>query len=333
MTRGRVFLRSVGHHHLRRHGVPLERRPLLGRSLPEAHRRRSVGTDRATYSLSRIAPASSCSPPVHAVRGPARRALGRAAGRRRSAPSCLEASLRRHRARDRTLAVGARLWRHRSPRPLGDRTRGRLRRSSRGGSTRRRATALSVLGATSMASMSLLVPRGDVAHPPGRLARPPMRSIGLGATAVLLPLALWVVRESPGRMGLPAGRSGEQSQPRSAPPSPERTAVERCTSAPRRSGSSVAACSPAGSRCRAAPRTRRTDAHRPRLSHAMLASSAIGVLGASSFVRRHADRRDRRPLRGRRPVLAWLYGTRALLFAAMFPRARQLPWRFSSSRP
>jgi MFS family permease len=51
--------------------------------------------------------------------------------------------------------------------------------------------------------------------------------------------------------------------------------------------------------------------------HAMLASWAMGVLGASSFVGAMAlgaiaDRF------GRRPVLAWLYGTRALLFAAMF---------------
>ena len=51
--------------------------------------------------------------------------------------------------------------------------------------------------------------------------------------------------------------------------------------------------------------------------HPMLASSAVGVLGASSFAGAMAlgviaDRY------GRRPVLAWLYGTRALLFVGMF---------------
>jgi MFS family permease len=51
--------------------------------------------------------------------------------------------------------------------------------------------------------------------------------------------------------------------------------------------------------------------------HPMLASSALGVLGASSFVGALvlgaiADRF------GRRPVLAWLYGTRALLFLGLF---------------
>ena len=51
--------------------------------------------------------------------------------------------------------------------------------------------------------------------------------------------------------------------------------------------------------------------------HAMLASSAVGLLGLSSFAGSMAlgaiaDRF------GARPVLAWLYGTRTLLFAALF---------------
>jgi MFS family permease len=51
--------------------------------------------------------------------------------------------------------------------------------------------------------------------------------------------------------------------------------------------------------------------------HAMLASWAMGILGASSFAGAMALGVVADHL-GRRPVLAWLYGTRALLFAAMF---------------
>ena len=56
----------------------------------------------------------------------------------------------------------------------------------------------------------------------------------------------------------------------------------------------------------------------------MLASSALGLLGASSFgcafvLGWIADRW------GRRPVLAWLYGTRALLFLGLF-FVRDQPW-------
>ena len=66
--------------------------------------------------------------------------------------------------------------------------------------------------------------------------------------------------------------------------------------------------------------------------HAMLASSAIGVLAASRFAGTMvrgaiADRF------GRRPVLAGLYGTRALLFLAMFLVHDSPPWRSSSSPP
>jgi MFS family permease len=66
---------------------------------------------------------------------------------------------------------------------------------------RRRATALSVLGAASMAGMSLLVPvtMWLVLTVGWRLA---YGLIGLATLVVLLPLALWVVRESPESMGL-----------------------------------------------------------------------------------------------------------------------------------
>src|SRR5262249_1101532 len=51
--------------------------------------------------------------------------------------------------------------------------------------------------------------------------------------------------------------------------------------------------------------------------HAMTASWALGVLGASGMVGRMLPGAIAARL-GRRPVLAWLYATRALLFAALF---------------
>src|SRR5262249_56542356 len=65
----------------------------------------------------------------------------------------------------------------------------------------RRATALSLLGAASMAGMSLLVPVAMwlILSVGWRWA---YGIIGLGSAVILLPLALWVVRESPETMGL-----------------------------------------------------------------------------------------------------------------------------------
>ena len=111
---------------------------------------------------------------------------------------------------------------------------------------RRRATALSLLGAASMAGMSLLVPVAmwlilTVGW------RATYAIIGLGSAVILLPLALWVVRESPESMGL---------APDGLPAGPARAgrgrarAHGRCgTPCERRpSGSSAAACSRAASR-------------------------------------------------------------------------------------
>jgi MFS family permease len=179
--------------------------------------------------------------------------------------------------------------------------------------TRRRATALSVLGAASMAGMSLLVP---VAM--WLILRVGWRAtyaiIGLGAAAVLLPLAIWVVRESPESMGLQPDGLASEPTARDATV-PERTAVSdavRTTPFWQLCGG-MFTCGFSMSLLSAHGVPMLTD-HGYR---AMLASSAIGVLGASSFVGAMllgaiADRL------GRRPVLAWLYGTRALLLAAMF---------------
>jgi MFS family permease len=178
---------------------------------------------------------------------------------------------------------------------------------------RRRATALSLLGAASMAGMSLLVPVAMWLI----LAvgwRATYAIIGLGAAVILLPLALWVVRESPESMGLaPDGLSAETASSDAA--TAERTAVRdavRTTPFWQLCGG-MYTCGFSMSLLSAHGVPMLTDHG----YHAMLASSALGVLGASSFAGAMllgaiADRF------GRRPVLGWLYGTRALLFLAMF---------------
>ena len=179
---------------------------------------------------------------------------------------------------------------------------------------RRRATALSLLGAASMAGMSLLVPVAMWLI----LAvgwRATYGIIGLGAAIILLPLALWVVRESPGVDGTRARRSPRRDGVRRTRPALERTAVRDAV----RTMPFWQLC---GGMYTCGFSMSLLSAHGvPMLTdhgyHAMLASSALGVLGASSFAGAMllgaiADRF------GRRPVLAWLYGTRALLFLAMF---------------
>jgi MFS family permease len=179
--------------------------------------------------------------------------------------------------------------------------------------TRRRATALSLLGAASMAGMSLLVPAAMWLI----LAfgwRTAYAVIGGASAVVLLPLSLWVVRESPEAMGLTP--DGLPSVPdRTGPASQERTEVgEALRTAPFwQLAGGMFTCGFSMSLLSAHGVPMLTDHG----YHAMLASSAMGVLGASSFAGAMglgvlADRF------GRRPVLAWLYGTRALLFVAMF---------------
>ena len=178
---------------------------------------------------------------------------------------------------------------------------------------RRRATALSLLGAASMAGMSLLVPVAMwlILTLGWRWT---YGIIGLSGAVILLPLALWVVRESPEAMGLvPDG--GPPALETAGAPAADRTAVlDAVRTAPfwqlcggmYTCGFSMSLLSAHGV---------------PMLTdhgyHAMLASSAVGLLGLSSFAGSMAlgaiaDRV------GARPVLAWLYGTRTLLFAALF---------------
>jgi MFS family permease len=178
---------------------------------------------------------------------------------------------------------------------------------------RRRATALSVVGASSMAGMSLLVPVAMwlVLTIGWRAA---YGVLGLASLVLLLPLGLGVVRESPEALGLspdgaapPAGGSGD--------PAGERTEVGAAVrSAPFwQLAGGMFGCGFSMSLLSAHGVPMLTDHGYP----GMLASWALGLLGGSSMVfaiglGAVADRF------GRRPVLAWLYGTRALLFAGLY---------------
>jgi MFS family permease len=178
--------------------------------------------------------------------------------------------------------------------------------------TRHRATALSLLGAASMAGMSLLVPVAMWLI----LAvgwRGTYLVIGLASAVILLPLSLFVVRESPESMGLQPDGLVAAETARDA--TVERTALADAV----RTLPFWQLC---GGLFTCGFSMSLLSAHGvPMLTdhgyHAMMASWAIGILGASSFagailLGAIADRA------GRRPVLAWLYGTRAVLFAALY---------------
>ena len=190
------------------------------------------------------------------------------------------------------------------------------RRSSRGGSHGAGPPRSPVLGAASMAGMSLLVP----------VSMWLILTVGWRATYAIIGF----VRGSSSSCPLPCGSSASlrsrwgsrptvgaaRSRGRAEAPAPERTTVNamplRTTPFWQLCGG-MFTCGFSMSLLSAHGVPMLTDHGFP----AMLASSAMGVLGASSFVGAMllgaiADRF------GRRPVLAWLYGTRALLFAAMF---------------
>jgi MFS family permease len=178
---------------------------------------------------------------------------------------------------------------------------------------RRRATALSLVGGASMAGMSLMVP----------VAMWLILTFGWRATygvmaltifLVITPLLLWVLRESPEAMGLapdglPAGST------LAARGTAEQTEVGAAVqSAPFwQLCGGMFSCGFSMSLLAAHGVPMLTDHG----YHAMVASGALGLLGGSSMAGAMllgalADRL------GRRPVLAWLYATRALLFAALF---------------
>lgn len=178
---------------------------------------------------------------------------------------------------------------------------------------RRRATALSLLSGSSMAGMSLLVPAVMWLI----LAygwRATYVIIGIGILVVMMPVALFVVRETPESMGLTADGVTTPPAPGTVPSS-ERTDMTTAVQA-------ISFWQLAGGLFTCGFSMSLLSAHGvPMLTDhgyaPMLASWAIGILGFSSMVCATAmgvlaDRI------GRRPVLAWLYGTRAILFALLF---------------
>jgi MFS family permease len=179
--------------------------------------------------------------------------------------------------------------------------------------TRRRATALSLLGGASMGGMSLLVPvvMWSILTVGWRVTYGVM---GIGILVVMLPLALWVVRDAPESMGLaPDGLAPEPGVP--VDPQAERTPV----------GDAVRAASfwqLAGALSTCGFTMALLSAHGvPMLTDhgfaPMMASWALGLLGGTSVVfavalGAIADRV------GCQPVLAWIYGGRAVAFVGLF---------------
>ena len=177
--------------------------------------------------------------------------------------------------------------------------------------SKRRGTALSVLGSASMTGMSLLVPavtwliltRGW---------RVTYMVIGLVVLVIVLPLCLWVIRDSPESMGLAA--DGGALKPGTGGVSERVRASEAVqTLAFWQLAGSFFTCGFSMSLLSAHGIPMLTDhGYSP-----MFASWAMGVLGGSSIVftvmlGMLSDRF------GRRPVLSGIYAGRILIFSAFF---------------
>ena len=176
----------------------------------------------------------------------------------------------------------------------------------------RRGTAVSVLGSAAMAGMSLMVP--TVAWMILTFGwRATYIAIGVFVLACLLPMCLFVVRDSPESMGLePDGLAGVTT---ARPPQVERTAVSTAatTVAFWQLGGSFFTCGFSMSLLSAHGVPMLTDhGYTP-----IFASWTFGVLGGASilFTLLLGPASDRF---GRRPVLASIYGGRAAVFAALF---------------
>ena len=179
--------------------------------------------------------------------------------------------------------------------------------------TKRRGTALSLLGSASMTGMSLLVPLVT-----WLILTTDWRTtylvIGVGVLVGMLPISLWVLRESPESIGL-APDGGPRAPGTSGAAGRERVSVTTAmqTLAFWQLAGSFFTCGFSMSLLSAHGIPMLTDhGYTP-----MFASWAFGVLGGSSIagtvvLGMLSDRF------GRRPVLAGIYASRVLIFAGFF---------------
>ena len=176
----------------------------------------------------------------------------------------------------------------------------------------RRATALSILGGASMAGMSLLVP--VVMWLILTIGwRATYGVMGLALFLVMMPLTVFIVRDSPESMGLvPDGWPADRA---ASHPGPERTNVSEAvqTASFWQLAGPLSTCGFTMSLLAAHGVPMLTDHGYP----PMLASGALGLLGATGIgfavaLGAVADRF------GCRPVLVWIYGGRALAFVGLF---------------
>src|SRR5438552_6060064 len=178
--------------------------------------------------------------------------------------------------------------------------------------SKRRGTALSVLGSASMTGMSLLVPAVTwLILTTGW--RTTYVLIAAGILLLALPLCLWVVRDSPESIGLLADGAAVKPGTTAAP-------VERVTA--REALQTLAFWQLAGSFFTCGFSMSLLSAHGiPMLTDhgysPMFASWALGVLGGSAigFTVMLGALSDRL---GRRPVLAAIYAGRVFIFAGFF---------------
>ncbi len=178
--------------------------------------------------------------------------------------------------------------------------------------SKRRGTALSVLGSASMTGMSLLVPGVTWLILTGGW-RFTYVVIAAGVLALVLPLCLWVLRDSPESIGLTA--DGERLPPGATPGAVDRVSASEAlqTLAFWQLAGSFFTCGFSMSLLSAHGVPMLTDhGYTP-----MFASWALGVLGGSSigFTVMLGALSDRF---GRRPVLASIYAGRVLIFAGFF---------------